>query len=589
LSDLGERRTVSLRRIFELAKPEVRILSVATVALLLASGLSLTYPQALRWMVDSVVSSGDLQQLDRAVIALVTLFFLQAVFATLRAWLFTVAGERIVAHLRGRLYQAIVTKDIAFFDREKTGELTNRLASDTTVLQNTVTVNLSMALRFAVGAVGSAVLLVWMSPSLAGLAMVVVPVVALAAAMYGRLIRRLSRQVQDALAESTDVAQETFAGIRTVRSFAREPQESSRYAQAVDRSYQLAAKRALAIGVFTGVAGFAGFTSIGLVIWYGGRLVLDPAVAFTMGDLTAFLLYTMMGAVSLGQLSNLYGDFMRAAGSSERIFELLDQAAEIESADGDDLDLVQGHLTFDGVQFAYPSRPDVIVLDDFDLDLSPGQVAALVGPSGSGKSTVSALLARFYDPQRGRITLDGRDIRELRPGALREEIGTVAQEPILFATSIADNIRYGRPGASLKEVMDAARTANAHDFVEAFPEGYDTLVGERGVRLSGGQKQRVAIARAVLKNPRILVLDEATSALDAANEQVVQDALDRLMQGRTTLIIAHRLSTIRSADRIVVLDQGRVAEAGSHGELMARPGVYRRLVERQLGGVDVSD
>lgn len=580
---LGSNEPVSIWRMLELAIPEARILAVATLALLVSAGLSLAYPLAVKWMVDTVVTDGDITDLNFAAAALVLMFLVQAVFTGLRSWLFTVAGERVVAKLRSDLYGAIIRQDIAFFDREKTGELTNRLASDTTVLQNTVTVNISMFFRYVVGAIGGTAMLMYMSPRLAGVSLLVVPFVAIGAVAYGRVIRRISKDVQDALAKSTDVAQETLSGIRTVRSFAREAEESARYSGAVDASYRLAAKRAGAVGLFSGFAGFAGYCTVALVVWYGGHLVMDPAVAFSMGDLTAFLLYTGMVAISLGSLASLYGDFMRASGASARVFQLIDRVSELE-AEGDDVpEDSTGAIDFIGVHFSYPSRPDVVVLQDFSVELAPGRVVALAGHSGSGKSTVAALLARFYDPQQGSITLDGRDIREFDPRSLRNEIGVVSQEPILFATSIADNIRYGRPAATMEEVREAAEAANAVEFIDGFPDGFDTLVGERGVRLSGGQKQRVAIARALLKDPRILVLDEATSALDAESEHLVQEALDRLMEGRTTLVIAHRLSTIQSADRVLVLDAGRVAEQGTHDELVQLGGLYHRLVERQFG------
>ncbi len=569
------------KRLVSLARPELPRLVVATIALLISSSMVLAYPQVIRYMVDAVVEGESIEAVDLATLVLLGAFVVQSVFSMLRAWLFTVAGERIVADLRKNLFRAIISQDVAFFDERRTGELTNRLASDTTVLQNAVTVNVSMVLRHTMSTLGGVVLLVWMSPVLAGVSMAVVPVVAVGAALYGRLIRRLSVKVQDALAASTEVAEETIAGVRTVRAFAREASEVDRYGQRVEDSFALAAKRALAIGGFSGIAGFLGYGALAVVVWYGGRMVLDGRL--TIGDLTAFIVYTMIVAVSLGSLAGLYGDFMRAVGASQRVFELMDLTAAIEMADGNTPpERIEGRVCFDHVRFAYPSRSDVTVLDDFDLTIEPGELVALVGPSGAGKSTVASLLLRLYDPQSGALVVDGHDIRTFDPRQWRERVGSVSQEPILFATTIADNIRYGRADATDEQVRAAARAANAEVFVDAFPEGFDTLVGERGVRLSGGQKQRVAIARAVLRDPRVLILDEATSALDAESEHLVKEALDRLMEGRTTLVIAHRLSTVIDADRVVVLDGGRVVQSGPHEQLMNEEGLYRRLVERQF-------
>lgn len=577
---------VSFRRLLGLARQEAGILVLATFALVVASGLTLLYPQAVAWTVDRIAGKvTDLPFLgpvsfDQMGLLMLVLFAVSSFFGAIRAWLFTIAGERIVARLRTDLYEAILRQPIAFFDRSRTGELTNRLASDTTVLQNAVTVNVSMALRFGATAIGGMLMLVYTSARLAAVALAVVPLVAVVGGLYGRLVRRWSKDVQDALADATTVAEETFGGVRTVRSFARESGEVERYGAAVDRSYRLAAKRALARGVFNGFIGFAGYGSIALVVWYGGRLVLDDRLS--SGDLTAFLLYTLMVAVSMSALANLFGDLMRAAGASQRVFHLLDSVSDFERT-GEPVDEVDGRVRFEDVGFAYPTRPDVTVLDGFELAVEPGQVVALVGPSGAGKSTVAQLLTRFYTPTVGRVLVDERDIAELDGSSLRRHIGVVAQEPILFATSIRDNIRYGAPDASDGAVREAARAANALSFVEGFPNGLDTLVGERGVRLSGGQKQRIAIARAILEDPAILVLDEATSALDSESEHLVQEALDRLMEGRTTLVIAHRLSTVRDADEVVVLDSGRVHERGTHDELLAKEdGLYRKLIERQL-------
>lgn len=543
--------------------------------------MSLVYPQAIKWLVDTIVTDGDASVLNYAAMALVVMFIVQAVFGAIRAWLFTVASERVVARLRNRLFMSILGQEIGFFDMSRTGELTNRLASDTTVLQNTVTVNVSMALRYIVGAVGGTIMLLWMSPRLTVVAIAVVPIIAVSAAVYGRWLRSLSRKVQDALALSTSIAEEAISGVRTVRAFAREEAEGERYAAAVETSYQLAARRALAMGIFQSVLGFAGFSTIALVVWWGGSLVIEDRMS--VGDLTAFLIYTGLIAVSLGALSGLYSDFMRAIGASQRVFELMDRNSDLETESGEILQSVSGDVVLSDVHFAYPTRTDAPVLQGLDLTLGAGEVVALVGPSGSGKSTVAALLSRFYDPNSGVISIDGRDLTSLNPKSLRHHVGVVSQEPILFAASIAENIRYGKPDATQDEVRAAALAANAIDFVDGFPEGFDTLVGERGVRLSGGQKQRIAIARAVLKDPAILVLDEATSALDSESEHLVQEALDRLMEGRTTLVIAHRLSTVRDADRVVVLADGKVAEQGTHDALIDADGLYKKLVERQFG------
>ena len=574
-------RGLDLRRAVDLARPELPLLAVATVALVISSGLGLVYPQVVQWVVDVVVGEGAQQTLNQMVFWLLGLFAVQAVFTMVRSWLFTVAGERVVARLRSDLFRSILRQDIAFFDTERTGELTNRLAADAAVLQNTVTVNVSMALRYGLTSIGAIALLAWMSPTLTLVALAIIPVVIAAAAVFGTLISRLSTRVQDQLAEATTIAEESFGGVRTVRSFAQESVEEARYTRAVDNSFRLAAKRALALGGFSGIVSFAAMGALALVIWWGGSLVLTGAM--TVGELTAFLLYTMMVAMSLGALTGLYADFMKSVGASTRVFQLLDQTAELETLEGQEVDNLRGDVHLEGVDFSYPSRPDIQVLRDFSLRLAPGETIALVGPSGAGKSTVAALLSRFYDPESGTIWIDDTDIREFQPQALRRHVGLVAQEPVLFATTILENIRYGRPEASDEEVHAAARAANAAGFIGGFAEGFETEVGERGVRLSGGQKQRVAIARALLKDPRILVLDEATSALDAESEHLVQEALDHLMKGRTTLIIAHRLSTVRDADRVVVLDRGQIVEQGTHDELLHRDGLYRRLVERQFG------
>ena len=572
-----------LRRILALARPEMRTLIWATLVLVVTSGLNLVYPQLVRLILDDVEAGGGAHSVNTWSAVLLVLFAVGALATALRAWLFTIVGERIVLRLRQQLYESLIRQEVAFFDARRVGELTNRLAADTTVVQNTASVNLSMLLRYLLTCVGSVVVLFLTSWRLTLVMLALVPITVLGALVYGRIARRLSREVQDAQARSTAVAEETLGGIRTVRAFAREDQEVRRYQGETNIAYGLARRRARYNAWFGGVAGFAGYGAISGVLWYGGLLLVEGQL--TLGTLTAFLLYTFALAFAIAALGELWQDFMRAVGASERIFELIDRVPEVQSGT-QQLPEVRGELTFEGVQFAYPTRPEHTVLRGLDLQLAPGRVLALVGRSGAGKSTISALISRFYDPSAGRITLDGVPLTELEPRWLRSQVGVVAQEPLLFATSVLENIRYGRPEASEAEVFAAARAANAHDFVEALPRGYATEVGERGVQLSGGQRQRIAIARALLKDPKVLVLDEATSALDAESEHLVQEALGRLMRGRTTLVIAHRLSTVQAADRIVVLADGLVAEGGTHAELLALNGAYRALVDRQFGIAD---
>ena len=574
-------RRLTLKRLVELARPEAVALSMGTVSLILAAGLNLLYPKFVQRIIDGVLEGAGREVVNGSASLLLVLFAVAAVFTGLRSYLFTVAGERVVARLRTDVYRSVMSQEIGFFDERRTGELINRLSSDTTVLQSAVTVNISMFLRFSAMGLGSLIILFFSSWRLTFVMLLTVPLVALGASWFGRVVRRISREAQDALADANNVAEETIGGVRTVRAFAREKEETERYGAAVERSFVLAKERARVASIFAGTASFGAYAAIAVVLWYGGILLADGRL--TMGELTSFLLYTFTLAMSIAALSGLWQDFMKAVGASERVFELLDRTPLVGSGERTPTK-TKGAVRFEGVEFAYPTRPDSPVLTGLDLELAPGRVVALVGPSGGGKSTVAALLSRFYDPLRGRVLLDDVDYRELNTDWLRRQVGVVSQEPILFATSIQENILYGRPAASIEAVVAAAKAANAHEFITEFTAGYDTMVGERGVRLSGGQKQRVAVARALLKDPRILVLDEATSALDAESEHLVQEALVRLMAGRTTLVIAHRLSTVKEADCVLVLDGGRVVQSGPHSDLVEQEGLYRRLVQRQLRG-----
>jgi ABC transporter fused permease/ATP-binding protein len=582
----------TLRRLFAMARPELGMLVTGTILLAIASGIGLLYPQGMRLVIDAAL--GDVPAwaggtspealLDLLILGMAIATVLSAIAMGLRFYFFNLAGERTAARLRQTLFARLLDQEVAFFDAERTGDLTSRLAADTTTLQNTFSISISMVLRNVVQLVGGVVLLLFTSTKLALLMLGVVPVIAIGAVIYGRRVRKLARAVQDAVAAGGAVAQESIAGLRTVRSFAAEPHEVERYTVANRVALAAARRRAINSGLFMTITSGSGYLAIALVFWYGGRLVLHDQLS--PGDLTSFLVYTLIVGFALGGLADLWADMMRALGAAERVFELLDRTPTIPATGGRQLERVAGGLELEDVDFVYPTRADTPVLQGLSLRVAPGETVALVGPSGAGKSTIAALLQRFYDPVRGLVRLDGVDLRQLDPAWLRRQIGTVAQEPILFSTSILDNIRYGRPEASRDEIVAAARAANADTFVTAFPDGYDTQVGERGVQLSGGQKQRIAIARAVLKDPRVLILDEATSALDAESEFLVKEALERLMRGRTTLIIAHRLSTVKDASRVVVLDHGKVAESGSHDALMTAGGIYQQLVSRQVAGLE---
>ncbi len=569
-----------LKRLVSLAIPHWKALLVATLSLLVASGIILLYPQAARVVVDDVLGSGADYDLTVVGLVLLGLFLVQSFFVGLRYYLFSVVGDRIVADLRKDVYAAIIDREMGFFDANRTGELTSRLASDTQLVQNAVTNNISMALRYGVQAIGGIIILFATSFRLSLVMAVVLPVVLVVAIGYGRKVRRLSRRVQDAIAESTSVAEESIGGIRTIRSFGREPREKERYGDAVEESFRLAKYRALLGGLFSGGVSFLAYATIAVILWYGGTLVLDEVM--TAGELTAYILYVLFVAFSLAILSGLWTDFAKAVGAAERVFGLVDERRQ-RPVDASLVEEVgEGRVQFDSVCFSYPTRPELPVLADISFIIEPGQRVALVGASGSGKSTIASLLSRFYPPTKGTITIDGTDITGFSEEQLRALIGMVAQEPLLFTGSVADNVRFGRLGASDEEVVNALKAANAWEFVNGFPEKLDTLVGERGVRLSGGQKQRVAIARAIVKDPAILILDEATSALDAESEALVQDALDGLMKGRTTLVIAHRLSTVADADCVLVVDEGHIVERGPHDELVSQGGIYARMVEMQL-------
>ncbi len=557
---------------------------MAAVATLLASGFNLVFPLVVGRLVDASflrIGSADTTVLDRTVVILIGVFAAQAGFTAVQTYLLSRAGEGVVADLRRALYAHLLTLSPRFFEARRTGELTSRLTSDVSTVQGAVSTALAQLFSQTLTLVGAVVILFVTNPRLSLLVVSVVPVVVLAGVFFGRRLRRVSKEFQDRVAAANASAEEAIGGIRVVQSFTAEGLEARRYADLIGQSYAVALRRARVRAGFLPTVIFAMFTSLALVLWYGGRLVLTGAL--TPGQLISFLFYAISVASAIGAFTGLWSQFQEALGASSRIFELLDERSDLTVPERPRaLGSVTGRVTFEGVTFRYGDRGDTPVLADVNVDVRPGEVVALVGPSGAGKSTLVALVPRFYDVQEGRVLVDGVDVRDLDPRDLRAHVGIVPQETQLFSGTVRDNVRYGREDATDAEVELAARAANAHDFISAFPDGYDTVVGERGVKLSGGQRQRVAIARALLKNPRVLILDEATSALDSESEALVQDALERLMTGRTTLVIAHRLSTVRNADRIVVLDAGRVRDVGTHEELMARGGLYRDLYELQF-------
>ena len=571
----------ALVRLWPRIRPHRWRLLVATVCLTASAAIGLAFPQIVRYLLDAAFVRHDGALLDRIALGLVGLFTIQGLLNFSQAYLLSSAGERVIARLRQDLFEHLVRLSPGFFAERRTGELVSRLSADIGTLQGLVSYQISEFARQVLYFLGGVTLLTLTHPELTRTTLLVVPVVVGAAVFFGRRLRKVSTGVQDKIAEATAVAEEAFTQIRTVQSFVQEAWEGARYGRKMSDVVRAAVRRALVRGVFVGVITFALFSGVAVVLWQGGRLVL--AGVLTAGTLVSFLLYSVFIAAAVGALTSLFSSYQETVGAARRVFELLDtQPAIADPPDPRPLPQpVRGDVALDNVSFQYqPELP--LALERVSLRLAPGEVVALVGPSGAGKTTLANLVPRFWDVTSGRITLDGVDIRALRLADLRHSIGIVPQEPVLFSGPVAENIAYGRPDASPAEIEAAARAAHAHEFVERLPQGYATLVGERGVKLSGGQRQRIAIARALLKDPAVLILDEATSSLDAESERLIEAALERLLKGRSTLIIAHRLSTVRRADRLVVLDRGRVVEEGTHDELLALGRLYARLYQRQF-------
>jgi ATP-binding cassette, subfamily B, bacterial MsbA len=520
---------------------------------------------------------------DLNLIALVlfAVFVVQAAFNFVRVFQLGYVGEAVVADLRKGLFAHLMTLSIRFFENRRIGEITSRLTSDIGTVQSAVSQAVAQLINQSIQLVGGVVVLFVISPQLTLVMLAVLPVVIVAAAVFGRRLRRISTAFQDEVAEANASAEEAIAGIRIVQSFTAEAHERDRYRSRIDDSFASAIRRAKVRAWFIPTVIMSMSIGIGVVLWFGGRQALAGDLA--PGTLITFLLLTVLVAASIGSFTGLYSQLQEAIGASRRIFELLDTHSDLPEPERPVAwTEAHGAVRFEGVRFRYGGRGDALVLDDIDLDVRPGEVIALVGPSGAGKTTMVTLLPRFFDPTEGRVLVDGVDLRDLATHELRRRIGIVPQETLLFSGTLRENVRYGRPDARDDEIVAACEAANAHAFITSFPDGYDTVVGERGVKLSGGQRQRVAIARALLKDPRILILDEATSSLDGESEALVQAALERLMVGRTTFVIAHRLSTVVGADRIIVLDGGRIVEQGTHEDLLRSGGLYRDLYRTQF-------
>ncbi len=575
-----------LRALWPFIRPYGRRLALALAALLIAAAAMLAMPVALRFVIDAGLTSQDAASIDRHFLVLFGVAVLFGAFAALRFYLVMWLGERVVADIRDAVYRHVLGMDPSFFEITPTGEVLSRLTTDTTLIQSISGSGLSITLRASLTLTGGLIMLGVTSPELTALILVLVPLVLVPILLIGRRVRHLSRASQDRVADASAVAGEVLNAAHTVQAYNLEALQTRRFGDAVQSAFTVAVQRIKVRAVLTALAIFLSFGAIALVLWLGTHAVLEGTM--TAGELGQFLLYALFVAGAAASLSEMWGEVQRAAGAMERLAELLNARPGIlvpenpvsMPAEAD------GRVSFRNLSFSYASRPDTLAVADFSLDVAPGETVAFVGPSGAGKSTVFQLLLRFYEPSAGHILVDGVSIVDADPAAVRQRIGLVPQETVIFGASARENIRYGRPGAGDAEIEEAAKAAAADTFIRQLPQGYDTFLGERGTRLSGGQRQRIAIARAILKDPPILLLDEATSSLDAESERLVQQALKRLTRGRTTLIIAHRLATVLQADRLVVMDHGRIVDVGSHVELVSRNPLYARLAELQFGGVE---
>jgi len=585
LDDLKDIPTQWRRMIGYLAPYKVRLV-LAFIALIFSAGLSLVFPAIIGQVVDSVLTSANYELLNTITLALLGIFLLRSCTTLVESFNLNYVGENMVTDLRTQVFTHLNTLSLGFFASRRVGELVSRISSDVTTMRTVMTNNLNTLLQQSFILIGSLILMIALNWRLSLFIVMLIPIIAVAGFGFGRYVRKLSTQVQDQIADSTVVTEETFQNIREVKSFVREGFEVGRYVSAIREALKTAIVLARLNAIFGALMGFVAFGSLAGFLWFGGREVLEGRL--TGGELITFLFYGVTVAGSFFSLVGIYTQFQSALGATKRVFQLLDMQPDVKDApNASVISRAEGRVTLENVSFNYES--DHEVLHEISLDIAPGEIVALVGPSGAGKTTMFNLIPRFYDPLVGTVKLDGADIRTFTQASVRQQIGIVPQETLLFGGTIRENILYGRLEASEAELIEAAKAANAHDFIMSLPNQYQTLVGERGTKLSGGQRQRVAIARAILKDPRVLLLDEATSSLDSESEHLVQEALGRLMQNRTTVIIAHRLSTVRVANRIVALDNGRIVEVGTHDELIAKGGLYARLYEMQFAATEGAD
>ena len=570
-------------RVFMFIKPFKITFTFGLIVLIFSSVVMMTFPKVLGDLIDSA-NSEDGTTVNETTIILIGIFLVIAITSFLRIYLFGIVTQKSLALLRTETYKHLISSPMSFFSSKKVGELSSRITTDIALLEETFSTTIAEIIRQIITIPVAMFFLLYISPRLTVFMISVIPVVALIGIFFGKYIKKLSKDAQDDIAEANGVVDETLHGIASVKAYANEFFEIARYKKNIDSSVSTSIKNAKWRGAFIGLIMFAAGAAIVSIVWYGLHMVQIKEIS--IGELLQFAIYSALLGVSLGGSAELFAKLQKSIGATEHLMDILEETTENISLKPSERISIKGNITFNNVNFSYPSRRDIQVIKDVTFEVEKGKQIAFVGPSGSGKTTIAALLYRFYNPESGSITIDGKDISDYELSQIRNEMAMVPQEVMLFGGSIKENIEYGKPGATEEEIFEAAKQANALEFIESFPEKFETLVGDRGIQLSGGQKQRIAIARAILKNPSILVLDEATSALDSESERLVQEALERLMKGRTSLVIAHRLSTIKNADNIIVLDKGRIKETGTHTELIQlENGIYKNLSTLQLTAV----